>query len=117
MRTAYDVLRCILLGANRIGFGTLAMVAIGCTICRGCQLDTCHVGIATQIESKEEAQRRGLKRFEPRDYAKAVEALVNFFGGMGEELKRLTGMLGVDRLQDLVGRSDLLVQTRGTRFD
>jgi glutamate synthase (NADPH/NADH) large chain len=32
---------------------------------------------------------------------------------MGEELKRLTGMLGVDRLQDLVGRSDLLVQTRG----
>ena len=113
MRTAYDVLRCILLGANRIGFGTLAMVAIGCTICRGCQLDTCHVGIATQIESKEEAQRRGLKRFEPRDYAKAVEALVNFFGGMGEELKRLTGMLGVDRLQDLVGRSDLLVQTRG----
>ncbi|MEZ8218322.1 glutamate synthase (ferredoxin) [Candidatus Fervidibacteria bacterium JGI MDM2 SSWTFF-3-K9] len=113
MRTAYDVLKCILLGANRVGFGTLAMVAIGCTICRGCQLDTCHVGIATQIESKEEAQRRGLKRFEPRDYAKAVEALVNFFGGMGEELKRLTGMLGVDRLQDLVGRSDLLVQTRG----
>ena len=113
MRTAYDVLKCILLGANRVGFGTLAMVAIGCTICRGCQLDTCHVGIATQIESKEEAQRRGLKRFEPRDYAKAVEALVNFFGGMGEELKRLTGMLGVDRLQELVGRSDLLVQTRG----
>lgn len=113
MRTAYDVLKCILLGANRVGFGTLAMVAIGCTICRGCQLDTCHVGIATQIESREEAMRRGLKRFEPRDFNQAVEALVNFFGGMGEELKRLTGMLGVDRLQDLVGRSDLLVQTRG----
>ncbi|MFN3421900.1 MAG: glutamate synthase-related protein, partial [Armatimonadota bacterium] len=113
MRTAYDVLKCILLGANRVGFGTLAMVAIGCTICRGCQLDTCHVGIATQIENKEEAARRGLKRFEPRDFDRAVNALVNFFSGMGEELKRLTGMLGVDRLQDLVGRSDLLAQTRG----
>ncbi len=113
MRTAYDVLKCILLGANRIGFGTLAMVAIGCTICRGCQLDTCHVGIATQIENKEEAARRGLKRFEPRDFDRAVNALVNFFSGMGEELKRLTGMLGMDRLQDLVGRSDLLFQARG----
>ncbi len=113
LRTAYDVLKCILLGANRVGFGTLAMVAIGCTICRGCQLDTCHVGIATQIESREEAMRRGLKRFEPRDFDRAVEGLVNFFGGMGEELKRLTGMLGVDRLQDLVGRSELLIQTRG----
>lgn len=113
MRTAYDVLKCVLLGANRVGFGTLAMVAIGCTICRGCHLDTCHVGIATQIESREEAMRHGVKRFEPRNFERAVEALVNFFGGMGEELKRLTGMLGADRLQDLVGRSDLLVQTRG----
>lgn len=32
---------------------------------------------------------------------------------MGDELCRLTGMLGSDRLQELVGRSDLLVQTRG----
>jgi len=113
MRTAEDVLKSVLLGANRVGFGTLAMVAIGCTICRGCQLDTCHVGIATQIESKEEAARRGLKRFEPREFERAVDALVTFFGGMGEELRRLTGMLGADRLQDLVGRSDLLAQTRG----
>ncbi len=113
IRTAEDVLKCVLLGANRVGFGTLAMVAIGCTICRGCQLDTCHVGIATQIESREEAAKRGLKRFEPRDFERAVQNLVTFFSGMGEELKRLTGMLGVDRLQDLVGRSDLLVQARG----
>ncbi len=113
MRTAEDVLKCVLLGANRVGFGTLAMVAIGCTICRGCQLDTCHVGIATQIESREEAEKRGLKRFEPRDFERAVQNLCNFFGGMGEELKRLTGKLGVDRLQDLVGRSDLLSHRYG----
>jgi len=35
------------------------MVSLGCTICRGCQLDTCHVGIATQIETTEQAQSTG----------------------------------------------------------
>ncbi len=113
MRTATDALKAVLLGANRVGFGSLAMVAIGCTICRGCQLDTCHVGIATQIESLEEARRRGLRRFEPREFEDCVHRLVRFFSGMGDELKRMTGRLGYDRLQDLVGKSDLLVQTRG----
>ena len=56
------------LGANRVAFGTLAMVSIGCTICRGCQLDTCHVGIATQIESMEEAEQKGLKKFTPQEF-------------------------------------------------
>ena len=27
------------------------MIAVGCTVCHGCQLDTCHVGIATQIDT------------------------------------------------------------------
>ena len=54
-RHAHDIVKLICMGANRIGFGTLAMVSLGCTICRGCQLDTCHVGIATQIETPEEA--------------------------------------------------------------
>src|SRR5207249_2631658 len=42
MKSALDVAKMLCLGADRVGFGTLAMVAIGCTICRGCQLDTCH---------------------------------------------------------------------------
>mgnify|MGYP001081665215 CR=1 FL=1 len=112
MRSARDVLRCILLGANRVGFGTLAMIAVGCTVCRRCHLGTCPVGIATQVERPEEAALYGLKRFEPRDFDRAVGNLVNFFSGMGEELRRLTGMLGADRLQDLVGRCDLLTQPR-----
>ena len=43
-RHGWDIVKLHCLGANRVGFGTLAMVSIGCTICRGCQLDTCHVG-------------------------------------------------------------------------
>ncbi len=112
MKTGADVVRMMLLGANRIGFGTLPMVAIGCTICRGCQLDTCHVGIATQMDSEEEAQKKGVKHFVPRVYEEAVQQLVRFLGALGEEIKELTAALGFTRTQDLVGRSDLLVQAR-----
>lgn len=112
MKTGVDVVRMILLGANRVGFGTLPMVAIGCTICRGCQLDTCHVGIATQMETDEEARKKGVKHFVPRVYEEAVQNLVRFLGALGEEVKELTAALGFTRTQDLVGRSDLLVQTR-----
>ncbi|HWG84322.1 MAG TPA: glutamate synthase-related protein, partial [Deinococcales bacterium] len=79
MKTALDVIKMVCLGADRVGFGTMAMAAIGCTICRGCQLDTCHVGIATQIEDEHEATQRGLKRFVPRVYEPSVEALVRYF--------------------------------------
>jgi glutamate synthase (NADPH/NADH) large chain len=112
VRTPDDVLRLMCLGANRCGFGTLAMVAIGCTICRLCQTDTCHVGIATQIESVEDAVARGLKTFSPRHHDHAVEALVRFFGGFGAGLREAAAARGVTRLQELVGRVDLLVQER-----
>ncbi|MGX1902307.1 glutamate synthase-related protein [Thermolongibacillus altinsuensis] len=113
MKSALDVIKVMLLGANRVGFGTLAMIAIGCTTCRGCHLDTCHVGIATQIESEAQAKEHGLRRFVPRQFEQAVQNLVNFFTAFGEELKALTASLGYDNLQQLVGRSDLLEQTRG----
>ncbi len=109
LRTAADAIKLICLGANRLGYGTAAMVAIGCTICRGCQLDTCHVGIATQLD-EEEAQHRGLKRFVPRVYEPAVEALLRYFNEMGEAMRRIAGEMGVDNVQDLVGRADRLAQ-------
>jgi glutamate synthase (NADPH/NADH) large chain len=112
MKTGVDVVRMILLGANRVGFGTLPMVAIGCTICRGCQLDTCHVGIATQMETVEEAVRKGVRHFEPRVFEEAVQQLVRFFDALGEEVKQLTAALGFTCTQEMVGRADLLVQTR-----
>jgi glutamate synthase (NADPH/NADH) large chain len=113
MKSALDVVKMLCLGADRVGFGTLAMVAIGCTICRGCQLDTCHVGIATQIESALEATERGLKRFEPQEFERAVTQLCHMFGEMKKEVARIAGHLGVERTDDLVGRTDLLVQARG----
>ncbi|WP_078408468.1 glutamate synthase-related protein [Priestia abyssalis] len=113
IKSALDVMKVMLLGANRIGFGTLSMIAIGCTTCRGCHLDTCHVGIATQIESEAQAKEHGLRRFVPRQLDGAVQGLMNLFTAFGDELKRLTASLGFERLQDIVGRSDLLAQVRG----
>ncbi|CDN33919.1 glutamate synthase-related protein [Bacillus thuringiensis] len=113
IRSVNDALKIMLLGANRIGFGTLSMIAIGCTTCRGCHLDTCHVGIATQIESEAQAKEHGLRRFVPRELESAVTGLLNLFTSFGVELKRLTGQLGYTNLQAIVGRSDLLEQVRG----
>ena len=114
MKSALDVVKMLCLGADRVGFGTLAMVAIGCTICRGCQLDTCHVGIATQIESAAEATEKGLKRFEPQEFERAVVQLERFFGAMRAELARIVASVGLNSVRDLVGRTDLLQQVRAT---
>lgn len=112
IKSAEDVVKIMLLGANRIGFGTLSMIAIGCTTCKGCHLDTCHVGIATQIESEAQAKEHGLRRFVPREYSKAVLGLVNLFSAFGKEVQTIAAEMGFNRLQDLVGRSDLLEQTK-----
>jgi glutamate synthase (NADPH/NADH) large chain len=111
MKSGADVVKMIMLGANRVGFGSLAMQAIGCTTCRGCHLDTCHVGIATQIDTMEEAEEKGLRRFIPRQFELSVESLIRMFTGIGQEIKNIVGQLGFTSAQELVGRSDLLKQT------
>ncbi len=113
MHTGRDVVKMLLLGANRVGFGTLPMVVIGCTACRNCHLGNCHVGIATQVESLEEAEEKGMKRFVPRVFDNGVIYQTTFFRALGEEIRQLTARLGFRRTQDLVGKAELLVQQRG----
>ncbi len=113
IKSSLDVLKVMLLGANRVGFGTLSMLAIGCTTCRGCHLDTCHVGIATQIDSEAQAKEHGLRRFVPRQLDTAVQGLTNLYTAFGNELKALAASIGIKNLQDAVGRSDLLEQEKG----
>jgi glutamate synthase (NADPH/NADH) large chain len=110
VRSAADAVKLMCLGANRVGFGTLPMVAIGCTICRDCQSGTCHTGITTQIETAEDAHVKGIKHFVPRDLEQATRALVNVFNGLGEAMQHIVARLGFEHAQEIVGRSDLLQQ-------
>ncbi|MDP4163409.1 MAG: glutamate synthase-related protein, partial [Bacillota bacterium] len=113
IKSASDVVKIMLLGANRVGFGTLSMLAIGCTTCRGCHLDTCHVGIATQIDSEIQAKEHGLRRFVPRQFDLAVQGLMNLFTAFAGEVKELAASAGIKNLQEAVGQSDLLEQLKG----
>ena len=110
VRSASDAAKLMCLGANRVGFGTLPMVAIGCTICRDCQSGTCHTGITTQIETAEDAHAKGIKHFVPRDFEQATQALMNVFNSLGEALQHIVAGLGFENAQQMVGRSDLLQQ-------
>lgn len=110
IRSAADAVKLMCLGANRVGLATLPMVAIGCTICRDCQSGSCHVGITTQLETKEEATVRGIKHFVPRDFEQATAALGNVFNGLGEAMQNIVSKLGFECAQEIVGRADLLQQ-------
>jgi len=112
VKSGRDVVKLMLLGADRVGFATMAMAAIGCTSCRECNTGTCHVGITSQLKTPEEALANGQKHFKPREYESATAHLVNFFGGVKDEIKRETARLGLARTSELVGRVDLLEQVR-----
>ncbi len=111
MKTGQDVVKMVLLGANRVGFASMAMVALGCTICRQCNEGNCHKGITTHIQTLEEAKKLGLKKFTPQDFDTGVKNLVRLFSAVGEEIRELTRQSGAKKLQDLVGRAHLLEQT------
>ena len=110
MKSGRDAVKMMCLGANRVGFGTLAMVAVGCTICRGCHEGTCHVGITTHVKTREEAENKGFKSFRPFVEKGSADGIVTLFTALGEEIKDWTAKLGFERAQDLVGRADLLTQ-------
>ena len=96
LKTGWDVVIAALLGAEEYGFGSVAMIAEGCVMARVCHLNTCPVGVATQRENLR-------KRF-----TGLPEHVVNFFWYVAEEVRQLMSLLGVARLEDLIGRSDLL---------
>ncbi|MFN3075273.1 MAG: glutamate synthase large subunit [Alphaproteobacteria bacterium] len=96
IRTARDVIIGALLGADEFGIATAALIASGCVMMRKCHLNTCPVGIATQ-----DPELR--KRF-PGD----PEHVVNLFTFLAEEMREIMASLGFRRLDDMIGRSDLL---------
>ncbi|HID98272.1 MAG TPA: glutamate synthase [Thermodesulfobacteriaceae bacterium] len=118
MRSGADVLKMILLGANRAGLGTVALMGVGCISCQRCHLDSCPRGISTQLRTRKDAAARGVKGFSPRHMEIEAENLARLLRAIGDEIRSRLASLGQRRLQDLVGRTDLLVQeTMGDDID
>ncbi|NOY76722.1 MAG: glutamate synthase, partial [Calditrichaeota bacterium] len=110
MKSAADVLKLILLGANRVGFGTLLLLAAGCLRCHSCHTGTCEVGITSHFKSEQEAIASGLKRFTFLKTEQAVRQITTLFSALIDELRKATGQIGIFKIQDAVGRCDLLEQ-------
>ncbi|HEX2678227.1 MAG TPA: glutamate synthase large subunit, partial [Polyangiales bacterium] len=96
LKTGRDVAVAALLGAEEFGFGTAALVSSGCILMRVCHLNTCPVGVATQ-----DPELR--KRFKGQP-----EHVINFMYFVAEELREIMAELGFRKLEDMVGRVDLL---------
>ncbi|MDP9270993.1 MAG: glutamate synthase large subunit [Chloroflexota bacterium] len=96
LQTGRDVVLAAMLGAEEFGFGTSALVALGCDMARQCHLDTCPTGIATQ-----RAELRAKFTGRPED-------VVVFFTAIAQDVRRELAALGLRRLADAIGRADLL---------
>ncbi len=110
LKTARDVISMALLGADEFAFGTLPLIVLGCVMMRKCNTNTCPVGVATQDE-------RLRARFMGRS-----EYVVNFFTFLAEEVREYLSQMGVRKLKDIIGRTDLIVtnpavQKEGVEID
>jgi glutamate synthase domain-containing protein 2/glutamate synthase domain-containing protein 1/glutamate synthase domain-containing protein 3 len=91
-----DVIVAALLGADEFGFGTAALLAIGCVMARQCHLNTCPTGIATQEE-----------KFRAR-FAGKPEMVIAYFRGVAQEVRERLAALGARSVDEIVGRVDRL---------
>ncbi len=98
LKTGLDVVKAAILGAESFGFGTGPMVAMGCKYLRICHLNNCATGIATQNNVLR------MKHFR----SDGVEAVMNYFRFVAQETREWMAKLGVSKLTDLIGRTDLL---------
>jgi len=105
LKTGRDIVIGAMLGAEEFGFGTASLVALGCDMARQCHLNTCPTGIATQREDLR-AKFTGQPQF-----------IVNFLTLVAEEVREWLAQLGVARLEDLIGRADLLQCTGEASVD
>jgi glutamate synthase domain-containing protein 2/glutamate synthase domain-containing protein 1/glutamate synthase domain-containing protein 3 len=100
IKTGRDIAIATLLGAEEWGIATSALVVEGCIMMRKCHLNTCPVGIATQDKSLREK------------YTGKAEHVINFVKFMAQELREIMAELGFRTIEEMVGRTDKLVQRK-----
>ncbi|MPZ13327.1 MAG: glutamate synthase large subunit [Chloroflexi bacterium] len=98
LKTGRDVVIAAMLGAEEFGFGTSAVLALGCDMARQCHLNTCPTGVATQ--------RADLRA----KFAGTPEMVVNYFVFLATEIRGILANLGVRSLDEIIGRVDMVEQ-------
>ncbi len=98
IRTGRDVVMAAMMGAEEFGIGTAALIAMGCIMVRQCHSNTCPVGVCTQDERLREK------------FTGTPEKVVNLFTFIAEEVREILASLGFRKLEDVIGRTDLLYQ-------
>jgi glutamate synthase domain-containing protein 2 len=105
VRTAYDIAKAIALGADGAILGTTELVALGCTRCGNCERGRgCAFGLTTTDPE--------LSQLVETDWG--ADRLGNLYQSFQLQLSEILRRLGLRRIRDLTGRTDLLVH-RGQR--
>ena len=99
LKTAKDVIIMAMLGADEFSFGTLPLIVLGCVMMRKCNTNTCPVGVATQDE-----------RLRARFMGKS-EYVVNFFTFLAQQVREYLSEIGVHKLKDIIGHTELIEAT------
>ncbi len=102
LKTGLDVVKAAILGAESFGFGTGPMVAMGCKFLRICHLNNCATGVATQNAILRELHFNG-----------NVEKVKNYFRFIAQDVRNILASIGVSKLADIIGRTDLLEVIEG----
>jgi len=96
LKSGKDVIMAALMGAEEFGLATSALIVLGCVMMRKCHLNTCPVGVATQNPELR-------KRFHGE-----ADNIVTFFSFIAEEVREYLAELGYKKMDDIIGRLDLL---------
>ena len=96
LKTGRDVIIMALLGAEEFGFGTLALIVLGCVMMRKCNLNTCPLGVTSQ---NPELRKHFIGKY---------EYLVNYFTFLAQEVREYLAEMGYTKLDDIVGHTELL---------
>ncbi len=97
LKTGRDIAMAAALGADEYGFGTAALIAIGCVMARQCHANTCPVGIATQRDDLRDA------------FTGTPEMLIGYLRLVAGEVREILASLGLRSLGELVGHAELLL--------
>ena len=98
IRTGRDVVIAAMLGAEEFGIGTASLIAVGCLMVRQCHSNTCPVGVCTQDETLR------------AKFTGTPEKVINLFTHIAQEVREILASLGFTRLDEIIGRTDLLTQ-------